>query len=87
MEGYTDEHVMGGGDMTAAEKWMTDLSRIQPGDRLEIWDEFYESCIGTVGQVSHPLGVLWILEAGTGVRRLFSFEGCRLRPAPLALAA
>ena len=73
--------------MTAAEKWMTDLSQIQPGDRLEIWDEFYESCIGTVGQVSHSLGVLWILEAGTGVRRLFSFEGCRLRPAPLALAA
>lgn len=73
--------------MTAAETWMTDLSQIQSGDRIEIWDEFYESYVGTVGQVSHRLGVLWILEAGTGVRRLFPFTDCRMRRAPLALAA
>ncbi|HST71287.1 MULTISPECIES: hypothetical protein [Kocuria] len=73
--------------MTAAEKWTTDLSQVRSGDRVEIWDEDYERYIGTVGQVAPHLGVLWILEAGTGVRRLFPFEGCRLRHAPLALAA
>lgn len=73
--------------MTAAEKWIDDPTTIRPGDRIEIWDEFYESCVGTVGQIAPRLGVLWVLEAGTGTRRLFPFEGCRMRPAPLALAA
>jgi hypothetical protein len=76
-----------GGTMTAAETWIGDLAAIHPGDRIEIWDEFYEHYVGTVGQVAPHLGVLWILEAGTGVRRLFPFEDCRMRPAPLALAA
>lgn len=73
--------------MAAAEMWINDPARIQPGDRIEVWDEDYESYVGTVGQISLPLGVLWILEAGTGIRRLFPFEGCRMRMAPLALAA
>lgn len=73
--------------MIAAERWILDFSVLQPGDRIEVWDEDYESCVGTVGQISLPLGVLWVLEAGTGVRRLFPFEGCRMRRAPLALAA
>lgn len=73
--------------MTAAERWILDLSVLQSGDRIEVWDEDYESYTGTVGQVSLSLGVLWILEAGTGARRLFPFEGCRMRRAPLALAA
>lgn len=73
--------------MTAAGKWTTELTEVQPGDRIEIWDEDYERCTGTVGQVAPHLGVLWILEAGTGIRRLFPFQGCRLRHVPLALAA
>lgn len=73
--------------MATAEKWIVDPAGIRPGDRIEVWDEDYESCTGTVGQISRHLGVLWVLEAGTGVRRLFPFHGCRMRPAPLALAA
>ncbi|MFI7481493.1 hypothetical protein ACH9EU_03660 [Kocuria sp. M1R5S2] len=73
--------------MIAAEKWIQDLSSIRPGDRIEVWDELAERCVGTVGEVAPEFGVLWVLEAGTGTRRMFAHEGSRMRLSPLVRAA
>ncbi|KLU10213.1 hypothetical protein ABL57_08000 [Kocuria sp. SM24M-10] len=60
---------------------------IRPGDRIEVWEQGTLCHVGTVGQSAPHLGLLWILEAGTGARRLVPVHGYRLRRSPLARAA
>ncbi|MGQ1796280.1 hypothetical protein ACT4S5_03960 [Kocuria oceani] len=69
------------------ETWLGDPALIRPGDRIEVWEQGTLCHVGTVGQSAPHLGLLWILEAGTGARRLVPVHGYRLRRSPLARAA
>lgn len=67
-------------------RWVLGLSRVQPGERIEVWDQQYLRHVGTVSQVAPHLGVLWINEAHTGVPKLISIQDYRLRHVPVAQA-
>ena len=71
----------------ADEVWVRDPALIRPGDRIEVWEQGTRCHVGTVGQSAPHLGLLWILEAGTGARRLVPVHGYRLRRSPVARAA
>ncbi|WP_298589670.1 hypothetical protein [uncultured Kocuria sp.] len=74
-------------DPTTDDAWVHDPARIRPGDRIEVWEQDHLRHVGTVGQCAPRLRLLWILEAGTGSRRLIPVDGYRLRLSPLARAA
>lgn len=67
--------------------WVQDPAGIRAGDRIEVWEQDILRHVGTVGQSAPHLGLLWILEARTGSRRLLPFHGYRLRLSPFARAA
>lgn len=67
--------------------WVQDPALIRAGDRIEVWEQDTLCHVGTVGQSAPHLGLLWILEARTGSRRLIPFHGYRVRPSPFARAA
>ena len=60
---------------------------VRPGDRIEVWEQDHLRHVGTVGQCAPHLRLLWILEAGTGSRRLIPVHGYRLRRSPFARPA
>lgn len=74
-------------DATTDDTWVHDPARIRPGDRIEVWEQDHLRHVGTVGQCAPHLRLLWILEAGTGSRRLIPVHGYRLRLSPFARAA
>lgn len=73
--------------MTTTDPWIHDLSRVRPGDRIEVWDEHRLRHAGTVSQVAFHLGVLWVREASSGIPKLIPAEEYRLRHASAAHAA
>ena len=44
--------------MTTTDPWLHDLTRVRPGDPIEVWDEHHLRHAGTVSQVAAHLGVL-----------------------------
>lgn len=74
-------------DATADDPWVHDPARIRPGDRIEVWEQDHLRHVGTVGQSAPHLRLLWILEAGTGSRRLIPVHGYRLRLSPFTRTA
>lgn len=65
-------------------RWILGLSRVQPGDRIEVWDRRHRrhnGLAGTVSQVAPHLGVLWILETRTGISKLIPVRDYCLRHA------
>jgi len=68
-------------------RWIMGLSRVQPGDRVEVWDRRSLHHVGIVSQVAPRWGVLWIVEVSTGIPKLISLQDVRLRYAPMAQAA
>jgi hypothetical protein len=75
------------GAVPADETWVRDPALIRPGDRIEVWEQETLCHVGTVGQSAPHLGLLWVLEAGTGARRLVPVHGYRLRRSPASRAA
>ena len=73
--------------MTTTDPWLHDLTRVRPGDRVEVWDQHRLRHAGTVSQVAAHLGVLWVREANSGLPKLVPIEGHRLRHASAAHAA
>lgn len=76
--------------MRGVERWTQQAAEILPGDRIEVWEQDCLCYVGWVGQVASHLGVLWIVESGTGKRKLISVEDYRLvrcSIAPVAHAA
>lgn len=73
--------------MTTTDPWIHDLSRVRPGDRIEVWDEHHLRHAGTVSQVAFHLGVLWVREASSGIPKLIPAEEYRLCHASAAHAA
>jgi len=67
-------------------QWIMGLSRLQPGDRIEVWDHHLRH-VGTVSQVAAHLQVLWIVETSTGIPKLIPFGDFRLRRVPAIHAA
>ena len=74
-------------DATTDDTWVQDPARIRPGDRIEVCEQDHLRHVGTVGQCAPHLRLLWILEAGTGSRRLIPVHGYRLRRSPFARPA
>ena len=74
-------------DLTADGTWVLDPAGVRPGDRIEVWERESLLHVGTVGQSAPHLGILWILETGTGSRKLIPVHGYRLRRVPPARAA
>ncbi len=72
---------------TADGAWVRDPALIRAGDRIEVWEQDTLCHVGTVGQSAPHLGLLWILEARTGSRRLVPVHGYRLRLSPSVRAA
>ncbi|MUN64404.1 hypothetical protein GMA12_14850 [Kocuria sediminis] len=72
---------------TAPARWILGLSRVVPGDRIEVWEHRQLRSTGTVSQVAPHLGVLWLLEDRTGIPRLATLRDHRLRRCPLRPAA
>lgn len=68
-------------------QWIVGLGLVEPGDRIEVWDRQYLRHSGTVSQVAPDLGVLWIVEATTGIPKLIQAGEYRLCHAPAAQAA
>jgi hypothetical protein len=68
-------------------RWILGLSRVQPGDWVEVWDRRSLRHVGAVSQVAPRLGVLWIVEVNTGIPKMISLQDFRLRYAPVAQAA
>lgn len=68
-------------------RWIVGLSRVHPGDPIEVWEGRQLRCTGTVSQVAPHLGVLWIVEASTGLPKLIEARSVRLRHAPAVRAA
>lgn len=68
-------------------RWIMGLSRVQPGDWVEVWDRRSLRHVGIVSQVAPHLGVLWIVEMSTGFPKLISLQDFRLRYPPVAQAA
>ena len=73
--------------MTTTDPWVHDLARVRPGDQIEVWDQHHLRHAGTVSQVAAHLGVLWVREARSGLPKLVSTEGHRLRHARAAQPA
>ena len=72
--------------MTTTDPWLHDLTRMRPGDPIEVWDEHHLRHAGTVSQVAAHLGVLWVRETSSGLPKLVATEGHRLRHASAAHA-
>ena len=72
--------------MTAPDIHTHDLTRVQPGDRIEAWDPDRMRHTGTVSQTAPHLGVLWIFEDASGIPKLIPAQDYRLRHAPVARA-
>jgi hypothetical protein len=68
-------------------RWIIGLGRVEPGDRIEVWDQQQLRHLGTVSQVAPHLGVLWIVETATGIPKLIQTQEYRLCHAPAAQAA
>lgn len=68
-------------------RWILGLSRVQPGDWVEVWDRRSLRHVGAVSQVAPHLGVLWVVDVNTGIPELISLQDFRLRYAPVAQAA
>lgn len=73
--------------MNAAHHQTHDLTRVHPGDRIEVWDQDHLRYAGTVSQAAPHLGVLWILEDTTGIPKLIPAQDYRLRHAPVTQPA
>lgn len=73
--------------MTTTDPWIHDLTRVHPGDRIEVWDQHHLRHAGTVSQAAAHLGVLWVREASTGIPKLIPAQSCRLRHVSAARAA
>jgi hypothetical protein len=73
--------------VTAGNTWILGLARVQPGDRIEAREHRQPWFTGTVSEVAPPLGIAWVLEDGTGLRRLVSVRHHRLRRSQLVTAA
>jgi hypothetical protein len=73
--------------MTAPHGQPHELSRVLPGDRIEVWDHLQLRHAGTVSQTAPHLGVLWILEAATGIQKLIPAQDYRLHHVPLTQLA
>lgn len=61
------------------------LDALQPGDHLEAWEDQTLHYTGTVDEVAPALGVVWIREAGLGLRKMLSVHQYRLRTGDPAL--
>lgn len=73
--------------MTAPNRWLLGLARVEPGDRVEAWEHGRPRFSGTVSEVAPRLGIMWIREDATGLRRLVSVRDHRLRRSALVPAA
>ena len=73
--------------MTASSRWILGLARVRPGDRIEAWEHRQPRFTGTVSEVVPQLGIAWVLEDGTGLRRLVSIRDHRLRRSARVTAA
>jgi hypothetical protein len=65
--------------MTTSNRWILGLARVRPGDRIEAWEHRRTRFTGTVSEVVPQLGIAWVLEDRTGLRRLVSVRDHRLR--------
>lgn len=73
--------------MTTTDLWIHDLTRVHPGECIEVWDERHLRHAGTVSEVAAHLGVLWVREASSGLPKLIPAGEYRLRHASFARAA
>ncbi|MGQ1795831.1 hypothetical protein ACT4S5_01630 [Kocuria oceani] len=73
--------------MTTSHLWIHDVTRIHPGELIEVWDQDRLRHAGTVSQTAPHLGVLWILEDATGLPKLIPAQDYRLRHIPGTRAA
>ena len=73
--------------MTASNRWILGLARVRPGDRIEAWEHRQPCFTGTVSEVVPQLGIAWVLEDRTGLRRLVSVRAHRLRRSELVTTA
>lgn len=73
--------------MTTSNRWILGLARVRPGDRIEAWEHRQPCFTGTVSEVAPQLGIAWVLEDRTGLRRLVSIRNHRLRRSELMTAA
>ena len=73
--------------MTTTDPWIHDLTRVHPGDRIEVWDQHHLRHAGTVSQMAADLGVLWVRETSSGLPKLIPAQGYRLRQASVAQAS
>ncbi|MCM3687085.1 hypothetical protein [Kocuria rosea] len=68
-------------------RWICGTARARPGDRVEAWDGRRVRHVGTVAEVAPHLRVLWIVESGTGTKKLIPLDDYRLRRLPEARPA
>jgi hypothetical protein len=73
--------------MTAPDIPTDNLTRVHPGDRIQVWDQHHLRHTGTVSHVAPHLGMLGILEDATGIPKLIPAQDYRLRHIPVAQAA
>jgi hypothetical protein len=59
-----------------------DLGNLSPGDMIEAWHEGRRYNRGKVLQTVPSMGMFWILDTGSGTRKLIDFEALHIRPIP-----
>jgi hypothetical protein len=60
--------------MTEQQGIVRDLAELTSGDVIEAWHEGRRYNHGKVLQTVPSMGMLWILDAGSGIRKLVDFE-------------
>ena len=65
--------------MSSSEAWIQDLSKVAHGGRMEVWDQDQLLYAGPVDQVDPAHGVVWILEDGSGERKMIHAQQYHLR--------
>ncbi|MFE7629419.1 hypothetical protein [Kocuria sp. NPDC057446] len=73
--------------MSDSSRWILGLARVLPGDRIEAREHRRPCFTGTISEVVPQLGIAWVVEDRTGLRRLVSLRSHRLRRCELATAA
>ncbi|MFF2029365.1 hypothetical protein [Arthrobacter sp. NPDC058192] len=65
--------------MTEEQGIVRDLGELASGDVIEAWHDGRRYNYGKVLQTVPSMGMFWILDAGSGVRKLVDFEALPIR--------
>ncbi|WP_139318525.1 hypothetical protein [Kocuria sp. CNJ-770] len=57
-----------------------DRGQLRPGERVEVHRDAVVHHLGIVDEAAPHLGVVWIRDAGTGIRRMLSRDEVVLHP-------